>query len=191
VDRGRKRDEELPKNWRPLPDDYSHCRNKGSLTGIADMASHSIQIYIDADACPVKEEVYKVAYRYEIPVCVVSNSLIRIPKDPLISRVVVSAGPDVADDYIAERATPTTVIITADILLAERGIIAGSKVIGPTGKLFTEESIGSAVATRALMEGLRSTGAVTGGPAPFAKSDRSRFLSALDQTLVHLIRDTR
>ncbi|MFK8034906.1 MAG: YaiI/YqxD family protein [Hyphomicrobiales bacterium] len=152
------------------------------------MSATPFHIYIDADACPVKDEVYKVAFRYKIPVSVVSNSFMRIPDDPMIERVIVSAGPDVADDYIAERADKGSVVVTADILLAERCVKADATVIGPTGKLFTENSIGSAVATRNLMEGLRSSGEITGGPAPFAKADRSRFLSALDQALVHMKR---
>lgn len=152
------------------------------------MSAAPFHIYIDADACPVKDEVYKVAFRYHVPVSVVSNSFMRIPDDPMISRIIVSAGPDVADDYIAERADVASIVVTADILLADRCVKANATVISPTGKLFTEASIGSAVATRNLMEGLRSTGEITGGPAPFAKADRSRFLSALDQALVHLKR---
>lgn len=153
------------------------------------MSATPIHIYIDADACPVKDEVYKVAFRYGVPVSVVSNSFMRIPDDPLVSRVIVSAGPDVADDYIAERANGASIVITADILLADRCVKANATVIGPTGKRFTEDSIGSAVATRNLMEGLRSTGEITGGPAPFSKADRSRFLSALDEALVRLKRN--
>ncbi|MEP0520883.1 MAG: YaiI/YqxD family protein [Hyphomicrobiales bacterium] len=152
------------------------------------MSAVPFHIYIDADACPVKDEVYKVAFRYGVSVSVVSNSFMRIPDDPLISRVIVSAGPDVADDYIAERADDQSVVITADILLADRCVKANAIVIGPTGKRFTEDTIGSAVATRNLMEGLRSTGEITGGPAPFSKADRSRFLSALDEALVRLKR---
>lgn len=148
----------------------------------------TIEIYIDADACPVKDEVYKVAFRYNVPVWVVSNSFMRIPDHPLVSRMIVSAGPDVADDYIAERAHENCVVITADILLAERCLKSDAVVLGPSGKPFTENSIGSAVATRALMEGLRSTGEITGGPAPFSKSDRSRFLSAMDEALGRLKR---
>lgn len=147
-----------------------------------------LKIYIDADACPVKDETYKVAFRYNVPVWVVSNSFMRIPDHPLINRKIVSAGPDVADDYIAEQVDDSCVVITADILLAERCLKSHAVVISPSGKPFTENSIGSAVATRALMEGLRSTGDITGGPAPFSKSDRSRFLSALDEALVRLKR---
>lgn len=149
----------------------------------------SMSIYIDADACPVKDEIYKVAFRYDVPVWVVSNSFMRIPDHPLVSRMIVSAGPDVADDHIAERADENSVVITADILLAERCLNSNAIVISPNGKPFTENSIGSAVATRALMEGLRSTGDITGGPPPFSKADRSRFLSALDQALVRLKRN--
>nr|WP_306267039.1 YaiI/YqxD family protein [Pararhizobium sp. IMCC3301] len=148
----------------------------------------TIEIFIDADACPVKDEIYKVAFRYKVPVCVVSNSFIRIPDDPLISRSIVSAGPDAADDFIAERVRTDSVVVTADILLAERCLNSGATVIGPNGKPFTADSIGSAVATRALMEGLRSTGDITGGPPPFSRADRSRFLSALDLALVRLKR---
>lgn len=152
------------------------------------MSAAPFHIYIDADACPVKDEVYKVAFRYSVPVSVVSNSFMRIPDDPMISRVIVSAGPDVADDYIAERANAASIVITADILLADRCVKADAAVIGPNGKPFTEASIGSAVATRNLMEGLRSTGEITGGPPPFSNADRSRFLSALDEALVRLKR---
>tara|TARA_R110000868_G_scaffold116677_8_gene310392 strand:- start:1488 stop:1943 length:456 start_codon:yes stop_codon:yes gene_type:complete len=148
----------------------------------------TIEIFIDADACPVKDEIYKVAFRYKVPVCVVSNSFIRIPDDPLITRSIVTAGPDAADDFIAQQVKPGSVVITADILLAERCLKSAASVISPTGKPFTENSIGSAVATRALMEGLRSTGDITGGPSPFSQADRSRFLSALDEVLVRLKR---
>ena len=143
-------------------------------------------ILVDADACPVKEEVYKVAFRHEVPVTVVSNGGIRIPDHPLISRIVVPADPDAADDWIAERATAACVIITADILLAERGVGVDATVLSPTGKPFTKDSIGSAVATRNLMAELRVGGDQMGGPAAFKKEDRSRFLQALDTALVRL-----
>ena len=145
-------------------------------------------ILVDADACPVKEEVYKVAFRHEAPVTIVSNSPIRIPVHPLISREVVGAAFDAADDWIAERAGVETIVITADILLADRCLKADAVVIAPTGKPFTANSIGSAVATRAIMADLRAGGDVVGGPAPFSKADRSRFLSALDEALVRLKR---
>lgn len=147
-----------------------------------------IRILVDADACPVKEEIYKVAYRHEIPVCIVSNSYFRVPRHPLIERIVVSDGFDAADDWIAERASPETAVITADILLADRCIKAGAAVIGPNGKMFTSNSIGAAVATRAIMADLRAGGDAVGGPAPFSREDRSRFLSSLDDVLVRLKR---
>jgi uncharacterized protein YaiI (UPF0178 family) len=146
----------------------------------------AIRILIDADACPVKDEVYRVAFRREVPVTVVSNSRIRVPDHPLIERVVVSDKFDAADDWIAEAAGTKTVVITGDILLADRCLKKGAAVIGPDGKPFTSASIGSAIATRAIMADLRSGAGATGGPAPFAKADRSRFLQALDAALVRL-----
>ncbi|QLC21761.1 YaiI/YqxD family protein [Parasphingopyxis sp. CP4] len=145
-------------------------------------------ILVDADACPVKEEIYKVAYRHEVSVTIVSNSFLRVPDHPLIDREVVSDSFDAADDWIAERAGAHTVVITADILLADRCIKAGASVIGPNGRPFTANSIGAAVATRAIMADLRAGGDAIGGPPPFSKSDRSRFLSALDEVLVRLKR---
>ena len=147
-----------------------------------------IRILVDADACPVKEEIYKVAFRRQIAVRVVSNSHLRVPAHPLIERLVVSDGFDAADDWIAETADARAVVITADILLADRCLKAGASVIGPNGKPFTPASIGSAVATRAIMADLRAGGDIVGGPAPFAKADRSRFLQALDEVLVRLER---
>ena len=150
-------------------------------------------ILVDADACPVKEEIYRVALRHAVPVTIVANSRIRIPDHPLIRRAVVSDAFDAADDWISERATRLAVVITADILLADRCLKAGAVVLGPTGKPFTTASIGSAIATRAIMADLRAGGegmlsGAIGGPAPFAKADRSRFLSALDEALVRLAR---
>jgi len=147
-----------------------------------------IRILVDADACPVKEEIYKVAFRHEIGVMIVSNSPIRIPAHPLIERVVVSDGFDAADDWIAERADDQAICITADILLADRCLKAGAAVIAPNGKPFTTASIGGAIATRAIMADLRAGGDIIGGPAPFGKVDRSRFLSAVDEALVQLKR---
>jgi len=147
-----------------------------------------LQIYVDADACPVKEEIYKVAFRRAVPVAVVANSHFRVPVHPLVRRVVVSDGFDAADDWIAQAATPRSVVITADILLADRCLKAGASVLSPTGKPFTAASIGSQIATRAIMADLRAGGDVIGGPAPFAKADRSRFLQALDEALVRLAR---
>ena len=148
----------------------------------------ALQIYVDADACPVKEEIYKVAFRYQVPVVVVANSYMRVPEHKLVEQVVVAAGPDIADDYIAERADETSVVITADILLADRVIKSNATVIAPNGKPFTENSIGNAIAVRAIMADLRAGGDVMGGPPPFKKTDRSRFLSALDEALVRLQR---
>ena len=149
-----------------------------------------MRILVDADACPVKEEIYKVAWRHEVPVTIVSNSVIRVPAHPLVERVVVSDGFDAADDWIAERADAATICVTADILLADRCLKAGAQVIGPNGRPFTTSSIGAAVATRAIMADLRAgaVGDANGGPAPFSKADRSRFLSALDEALVRLKR---
>jgi len=146
------------------------------------------RILVDADACPVKEEIYKVAFRREVPVAIVSNQRIRVPDHPLIERITVSDAFDAADDWIAEAAAPDTLVITADILLADRALKAGATVIAPNGKAFTTSSIGAAIATRAIMADLRAGGDQIGGPAPFAKSDRSRFLSALDEALVRLER---
>jgi uncharacterized protein YaiI (UPF0178 family) len=146
----------------------------------------SVRILVDADACPVKEEIYKVAFRREVPVRVVSNSFIRVPVHPLIERVLVSNRFDAADDWIAEQANAKPVVITGDILLADRCLKAGATVIGHNGRPFSSASIGGAIATRAIMADLRSGAGVTGGPAPFTKADRSRFLQALDEALVQL-----
>jgi len=145
-------------------------------------------ILVDADACPVKDEVYKVALRHAVPVTIVSNSPIRIPAHPLLSRMVVGDGFDAADDWIAERTNARSVVITSDILLADRYLKAGAAVIASNGKPFTLASIGGAIATRAIMADLRADGSAIGGPPPFSKTDRSRFLSALDEALVRLKR---
>ncbi len=147
-----------------------------------------VVLYVDADACPVKDEVYRVADRHGLKVFVVANAFMRVPDYPLVERVVVPAGADAADDWIAERAGPGAVVVTADIPLASRCIKAGAAVIAPNGKPFTEASIGMALATRNLMDELRSAGQVTGGPRPFDRQDRSRFLSALDTAIVRLKR---
>jgi uncharacterized protein YaiI (UPF0178 family) len=149
----------------------------------------AVRILVDADACPVKEEIYRVAYRLEVPVTIVSNAHLRVPPHSLIERVVVSDGFDAADDWIAERTDARTVVITADILLADRCLKAGAAaVIAPNGKPFTSSSIGNAVAVRAIMSDLRAGGDRIGGPPPFGKEDRSRFLSALDTALTRLKR---
>ena len=145
------------------------------------------RILVDADACSVKEEIYKVAYRRNVPAVLVSNARFRMPDHPLITRVVVSDSFDAADDWIAEQASTRSVVITADIVLADRCLKAGAVVIGNNGKPFTSASIGGAIATRAIMADLRAgMDGITGGPAPFAKADRSRFLQALDEALVRL-----
>jgi uncharacterized protein YaiI (UPF0178 family) len=143
-------------------------------------------ILVDADACPVKDEIYKVAWRHEVPVRVVSNARLRVPAHALIERVTVSDAFDAADDWIAERAGQGAVVVTGDILLADRCLKAGATaVLAPNGKPFTADSIGGAIATRAIMADLRAgADGIGGGPAPFAKADRSRFLQALDEALV-------
>jgi uncharacterized protein YaiI (UPF0178 family) len=148
----------------------------------------SIRIFVDADACPVKAEVYRVAERYGLKVFVVANSFMNVPRSDLIERVIVGEGPDVADDWIVERAGPTDIVITADIPLAGRCVRNKATVIGPTGKPFTEDSIGMALATRDLLTDLRSAGATTRGPPPLARQDISRFLSALDLAVTRLQR---
>ena len=150
--------------------------------------SKATEIYVDADACPVKAEVYRVAERYGLKVHVVSNSYLGVPRHPLIELVVVSDGFDAADNWIAERAGPGDIVITADIPLADRGLKAGAAVIGNTGVPFTTASIGMAMANRELLSNLRAMGEVTGGPRPMTQRDRSRFLSALDEAIQKLRR---
>ena len=147
-----------------------------------------IRIFVDADACPVKDEVYRVAARYGLKTFIVANSFMQVPKDPMIERVIVGAGMDVADNWIAEHATPRDVVITADIPLAARCVKAGASVIAPNGRVFNENSIGMALATRNLMQDLRDSGETMRGPKPFSPRDRSTFLSALDQAIVKLKR---
>ncbi|MEJ0077815.1 MAG: YaiI/YqxD family protein [Alphaproteobacteria bacterium] len=152
------------------------------------MSAPSVTIYVDADACPVKQEVYRVAERHGLKVYVVSNSPIAIPPDPLIERIVVAAGMDAADDWIAERAVKGAIVVTQDIPLAARAVKAGAVAIAPNGKPFTEDTVGMALATRNLMDQLRSAGEITGGPRPFAPKDRSAFLQSLDREIVRLKR---
>ncbi|HEY5675731.1 MAG TPA: YaiI/YqxD family protein [Myxococcales bacterium] len=147
------------------------------------MTPAPIRIFIDADACPVKDEVYKVAARYGLKTFVVCNAFIQVPRTALIEQVVVDAGPDVADDWIAGRIAPGDIAVTNDIPLAERVLQAGGRALAANGKPFTADSIGSAIAQRALMEQLRSTGEFMGGPRPFDRNDRSRFLQALDEAV--------
>jgi uncharacterized protein YaiI (UPF0178 family) len=151
-------------------------------------ASPQLRIFVDADACPVKEETYRVAARYKLKVYVVANSPIQVPRAPGVERVVVGAGLDVADDWIAERAARGAIVITSDVPLAARCVKQGAEVLAPTGKAFSESSIGMALATRNLMDHLRSTGETTGGPKPFGPRDRSQFLSALDNVVTRLKR---
>ena len=147
-----------------------------------------IIIYVDADACPVKQEVYRVAERHGVKVFVVSNAPIAVPRDPMIERIVVPSGMDIADNWIAERAVKGAIVITADVPLAARAVKAGAVAIAPNGKPFDESSIGMALATRNLLDQLRSEGAITGGPKPFSPKDRSAFLQSLDREIVRLKR---
>ncbi len=141
-------------------------------------------IYVDADACPVKDEVYKVAARYQWDVLVVANQYIQVPRSPRISAVMVAQGEDVADDYIAERCGVGDIVVTSDIPLAARSLEQKARVVGPKGKEFTSDNIGNALSGRDLSQQLREMGVMTGGPAPMDKKARSRFLSKLDE-LVH------
>jgi uncharacterized protein len=154
-----------------------------------------ISLYIDADACPVKQEIYRVAERHArkstaLKVYVVTNSPIAVPRDmgEMIERIVVGAGMDEADNWIAERAKRGDIVVTADVPLASRCVKAGAEVIAPNGKPFSEDSIGMTLAARNLMSELRSAGQTTSGPRPFAPRDRSAFLSALDAAIVRLTR---
>lgn len=148
----------------------------------------AVEILVDADACPVKEEIYRVARRYGLAVKVVANAWLNVPQEPLIERVLVGDGFDAADDWIAARAHAAAIVVTSDIPLAKRCLEAGASVLGPNGRPFTEASIGNALAGRALMEHLRNLGEVTGGPRPMDKRARSTFLSALDEAVVRLRR---
>jgi uncharacterized protein YaiI (UPF0178 family) len=153
----------------------------------------AIALYIDADACPVKQQIYRVAERHAakgvaIKVFVVSNSPIAVPRDEFVERIVVGAGMDEADNWIAERARLGDIVVTADVPLASRAVKAGAEVIAPNGKPFSKDSIGMTLATRNLMDSLRSAGEITGGPKPFSPRDRSEFLSALDRAIVRLTR---
>jgi uncharacterized protein YaiI (UPF0178 family) len=142
-----------------------------------------LHIYVDADACPVKPEVYRVANRYGLDVTLVANSWMRVPTERWIALEVVGEGFDAADDWIVAHVQPHDIVVTADIVLASRCVKLGSSVIGPTGKPFTENNIGQAVATRELLSELRGAGEIMGGPAPLKKNDRSRFLQRLDETI--------
>jgi len=144
---------------------------------------HLLHIFVDADACPVKQEIYRVANRYRLGVTLVTNSRMRLPKEPWIALKIVEDGFDAADDWIVKQVQPYDIVITADILLASRCLKKGARTLGPSGNPFTEDNIGHAVATRDLLSELRSTGEITGGPPPFKKRDRSRFLQKLDDAV--------
>jgi len=146
-------------------------------------------IFVDADACPVKPEVYRVASRYRLDVTLVANSWMRVPKERWIALEVVEDGLDAADDWIVEHVKPSDIVVTADIPLARRCLKKGARVIGPTGKPFTEDNIGQAVATRDLLSELRGTGEMTGGPPPIKKRDRSRFLQQLEEVIQSIRRN--
>jgi uncharacterized protein YaiI (UPF0178 family) len=142
-----------------------------------------LHIYVDADACPVKDEIYRVAERYRLKVTLVANSPFRVPFDERIKLVVVSGSFDAADDWIVETVEANDIVVTADIPLASRCLKKGARVIGSTGKPFTDATIGQALAGRELSQHLRESGLITGGPAPLGKQDRSRFLQQLDQDI--------
>jgi uncharacterized protein YaiI (UPF0178 family) len=149
------------------------------------------RILIDADACPVKHETYKVAARYQLEVTLVANSPMRTPDDGRVTLEVVGSGFDEADDWIVNHVRPDDIVVTADIVLANRCIKAGARVIGTTGKEFTEDNIAQAVATRDLLADLRGAGEITGGPPPMHRRDRSRFLQTLDEVIQSIRRDER
>jgi uncharacterized protein YaiI (UPF0178 family) len=163
-------------NWNTAPDRMEETKQP------------TIRIFIDADACPVKNEVYRVAERYGLKVFVVANSFMNVPRSDMIERVIVPEGPDVADGWIVDRVTEYDIVITADIPLAGHCVKKGASVLSPTGKMFDNDSIGMALATRDLMTDLRSAGAVTRGPPPLSRQDISRFLSALDLAVVRIKR---
>ena len=148
-----------------------------------------LHIFVDADACPVKNEIYRVAERCGLEVTLVANSWMRVPEKPWLVLEVVEAGFDAADDWIVDHVETDDIVVTADIPLASRCIKKGARVIGSTGKPFTEDNIGSAVATRNLLEELRGAGEITGGPAPLEKRDRSRFLQKLDDVIQSIRRE--
>lgn len=140
-----------------------------------------LDIYVDADGCPVKQEVYRVATRYDLKVILVANSRMRVPDRESVKLVLVDDQLDAADNWIVEHITENDIVISGDIPLAYRCLKKGARVLGPRGRVFTEESIGSALATRDLLAHLRELGTITGGPAPFKKRDRSQFLQRLDE----------
>jgi len=148
-----------------------------------------LHIFVDADACPVKQEVYRVASRYDLDVTLVANARMRVPEERRIVLEIVGGGTDAADDWIVAHIQPDDIVVTADIPLASRCLKKGARAMGPTGKLFTENNIGDAVATRDLMSDLRGAGEITGGPRPLNKRDRSRFLQQLDEVIQSIRRN--
>jgi hypothetical protein len=172
---------------RPAPTGLARNAKIGTLPAMTP-APPPLRLFVDADACPVKDEAYRVAARYGLKVFVVANSPILVPRAADIERVVVAAGPDVADNWIAERAGPGAIVVTSDIPLASRCVKAGAEVLAPTGKRFSEDSVGMALATRNLMDHLRSAGEATPGPRAFGPRDRSNFLGALDNAVTRLKR---
>lgn len=150
-----------------------------------------LHIFVDADACPVKQEVYRVAKRCGLQVTLVANSWMRTPDDRSITLEVVGGGFDAADDWIAEHVQAQDIVVTADVPLASRCLKQGARVLGPTGKAFTNDNIGQAVATRDLLSDLRGAGEITGGPPPLEKRDRSRFLQALDTVIQSIRQENR
>ena len=164
---------------------------EGHIVTANEPTRFDIAIYVDADACPVKAEVYRVADRYGLQVYVVANSYINVPRGARIEQVVVGDGFDAADDWIAERAGAKDIVVTSDIALADRSLKKGAAVIGATGVPFTTASIGMAMASRELMSNLRAMGETIGGPKPMTARDRSRFLSALDEAVQRLRRSAR
>lgn len=145
------------------------------------------RIFVDADACPVKEEVYRVGQRYDIEVVLVSNAWLRTPREGRVEFVLVGGELDAADAWIIEHVTENDIVVSADIPLAAACLEKGARVTGPRGRPFTEQSIGDALATRELMSQLREMSEMTGGPPPFEKRDRSKFLQTLDQ-MIHAVR---
>ncbi len=150
-----------------------------------------LHIFVDADACPVKQEVYRVAKRYDLNVTLVTNSWMRVPNEPWLALEIVGDGLDAADDWIAENVKSDDIVVTADIPLASRCLKQGARVIGSTGKPFTDSNIGEAVATRNLLSELRGAGEITGGPPPLQKRDRSRFLQQLDDVIQSILHKQR
>jgi uncharacterized protein YaiI (UPF0178 family) len=150
-----------------------------------------IELFVDGDACPVKDEAYLVASRYAVRVAVVANSRMHVPRDLGVELVLVESGPDAADDWIAEHVRPGDVVVTSDLPLAARCIAGGARVVAPDGREFDEDSIGGLLATRDLKSSLREAGVTTGGPPPLASRDRARFLSKLDELISRGLRETR